>query len=371
MTSQHRGAEGVSLDDPAATLAQVDEVLGAVCDSVERGWSARTDEPPDILADDLPTMLRSRLLPGAGKRLRPVMCHWGWVAAGGSRVPDAGDGRGYAEMVASAAALDLVHLFALVHDDVMDRSEERRGLPAAHVEARTAHDKAGALGDAALFGDSVAVLLGDLALAEAGDLVAMTGPRGRALWREILRELVHGQLLDVTGAAARRRDVEFGRRVARLKSGAYTIQRPLLLGAAAAGADAQVTAALSRYGEHLGEAFALRDDLLGVWGDPLVTGKPAGDDLLSGKATVLLALGRQRLPQAESERLLGPNASISARDVPGLQRLLVDSGVRDEVEQRISELGRTAVEALHTAPLDDRGLEELTALVDVVSWRSA
>ena len=371
MTSRTDEVTG-SLDESSSTLAHVDALLAVVCDGLESGWLDRTSEPPDVLADDLPAMLRSRLLPGAGKRLRPVMCHWGWVAASGVERhtgPD-GDG-GHAELVASAAALELVHLFALVHDDVMDRSEERRGLPAAHVEAREAHGKAGALGDADLFGDSVAVLLGDLALSEAGHLIASTSPRARELWREILRELVHGQLLDISGAAARRRDVEFGRRVARLKSGAYTIQRPLLLGAAAARADLQATAALSAYGQHLGEAFALRDDLLGVWGDPLVTGKPAGDDLLSGKATVLLALGRQRLPADESERLLGPQASLAPRDVPRLQELLVDCGVRDEVERRIADEGRAAVAALRSAPLDLRGLDELTAMVDVVSWRAA
>ncbi len=367
MTGHHGGATALeSLGHPISTLAHVDSTLDAVCTSLEEGWASRSPEVMDVLAQDLPAMLRTRLLPPMGKRLRPVMCHWGWVASGGVE-----DGGGHEQLVATGAALELLHLFALVHDDIMDRSDARRGQPAAHVEAQRDHRRADALGDGVLFGDSVAMLLGDLALSEAGHLVAGAGLGVRTLWQEMLRELVHGQLLDITGAAARRRDVAFGRRVARLKSGAYTIQRPLQLGAAAGGAGPAVTAALSAYGEHLGEAFALRDDALGVWGDPRVTGKPSGDDLLSGKATVILAVGRQRLPEDESERLLGPHAVVTPAEVPRLQQLLVDHGVLDEIERRIECQCRSAIEALDAAPLDVSGRAGLAEMVDVVGWRSA
>ncbi|HET7398655.1 MAG TPA: polyprenyl synthetase family protein [Intrasporangium sp.] len=354
------------LADASSTLAGVDELLAGLCDGLAAEWGRRSPEPVDVLRADLPLMLRARLVPGAGKRLRPVMCHWGWVAASG-----AVDGRGHDALLRTGAALELLHLFALVHDDVVDRSDSRRGRPAAHVEAGAAHAAAGALGDPAVFGDGIAVLLGDLALSEASALIADTPPPVRQLWRAMLRELVHGQLLDLTAAAARRRDLDLARRIARLKSGAYSIQRPLLLGAALAAPDPAVTAALAGYGEHLGEAFALRDDLLGIWGDPAVTGKPVGDDLLSGKATVVLAAARRLLPPAQSERYLGSRAVITEADVPRLQRLLDGCGVRDDVERRITDEAASALGALDGVGLDPDGVAGLTRMVHVIAWRDA
>ena len=181
------------------TLAAVDALLAEVCDDIGAGWAARHSAAVDVLRADLPRLLHDRLLGATGKRLRPVMCHWGWVSAGGATA-----GRGWAEMVRAGAALDLLHLFALVHDDIMDRSDTRRGLPALHVVATRRHREAGGLGDAQLFGDSVAVLVADLALSESGLLVAPTSPEVRAAWRLMNVELVDGQLLDVTHTAGRR-----------------------------------------------------------------------------------------------------------------------------------------------------------------------
>ena len=191
---------------------------------------------PEILRDDLPTMLLTRALTG-GKRLRPRMCHLGWAGTvDTSGTDERGYGESYAHLVRVAAALEVFHLFALVHDDVMDRSDQRRGMPTAHVVAAADHLGAQAVGDSALFGDSVAILLGDLAFAEASALVAETTPALRSAWREMVVELVQGQLLDLTGAASRAAGVDRAHAVARLKSGAYTVERPLLLGATAAGA---------------------------------------------------------------------------------------------------------------------------------------
>lgn len=357
---------GDSPSEPDETMAEIDAILTAVCDDIALGWRGRSPEPADVLADDLPDTLLSWLLPAGGKRLRPLMCHWGWVAAHGDV-----DGPGRAEMVQAGAALELLHFFALVHDDVMDRGESRRGRPTAHVEAARSHAEADALGDPVLFGDSVAILLGDLALSEASVLMAGAPAPMQHLWREMLRELVHGQLLDVTAAAARRRDLDHARRVARLKSGAYTIQRPLQLGALAAGADEPVLAALTAYGEHLGEAFAMRDDMLGVWGDPAATGKPVGDDLLASKATVLLAEARRLLPPDASERYLGAHAQITPDDVPVLQALMVEAGVREEVERRIDRDLSRALEQLDDAGLHATGVANLTALAHAVAWRAS
>lgn len=352
--------------EPTATLDALNAILDALCTDLDEEWRVRSPEQVDVLTSDIPEMLRSRLLGGAGKRLRPLMCHWGWVAAHGGE-----HGRGREAMVRAAAALELLHMFALVHDDVMDRSDSRRGRPTAHVEARAAHEAAAALGDSSVFGDGIAVLLGDLALSEASLLVAETPSQVRLLWRQMLRELVHGQMLDLTAAAARRRDLEMARRVARLKSGAYTVQRPLLIGAATAGATPAMNRALSSFGEHLGEAFALRDDLLGVAADPQKTGKPVGDDLLSGKPTVVLAAARRLLPDAVARRYLGPNSVVTPADVPVLQELFRDWGVFDEVEERIDDEAAAALDSLHGAGLHPVGVAGLADMVQVTAWRDS
>ncbi|WP_169735708.1 polyprenyl synthetase family protein [Intrasporangium oryzae] len=360
------GQGGPDRAEPARTMDAIDGLLREVCDDIALGWAERVPESADILPADLPETLLTWLLPASGKRLRPLMCHWGWVTAHG-----AVDGAGHDDMVRAAAALELLHLFALVHDDVMDRGASRRGRETVHVAAAKAHAGSGALGDSVLFGDSVAILLGDLALSEASILISGTPRPLLDMWREMLRELVHGQLLDITAAAARRRDLEHSRRVARLKSGAYTIQRPLLLGALAAGAGPETLCALAAYGDHLGEAFALRDDVLGVWGDPAATGKPVGDDLLAAKATVLLAEARRLLPPATSERYLGPASVITPDDVPELQRLMVEVGVLDEVESRITDEVARALDALDDRGLHPDGVRSLTELAHATAWRSA
>jgi geranylgeranyl diphosphate synthase, type I len=349
---------------PANTLASTDALLADVCARLASRWHERSPDAPPVLGDDLPELLLSWVLPAGGKRLRPTLCHWGWVAGGGS--PSELD-----HLVATCAALDLVHLFALVHDDVMDRSDSRRGRVTVHVEAAKSHAGAGALGDPVLFGDSIAILFGDLALSEAWGLVAGVGPALRAAWGEMLRELVQGQLLDVTGAAGRSRDLERARLVARLKSGAYTVQRPLELGAIAADSPPDAIAALSRFGDHLGEAFALRDDVLGVWGDPRGTGKPVGDDLLSSKPTVLLAEAARLLPRDVSERYLGVAGAITPDDVPVVQQLMLDAGVRSRVEERIRAEVERACAALDDAPLDPVATQRLRDLTTSIAWRES
>ena len=259
--------------DVTVTLAGVQRLLHEQISELTRLWRELDDgQPPDVLAQDLPAWLNDLLQQG-GKRIRPAMCHWGYVASGGEI-----DRVGHAEMVRAATALELLHQFALLHDDVMDESDLRRGRPAAHRQAERWHAQADARGDSSAFGRNLAVLLGDLALVQAHRLVA-TLTQLRELWYELCVELVLGQRGDLTGAAAGRRDRSHAKRLAQLKSGSYTVARPLALGAAAAGGTAAAHRALHRFGGHAGVAFALRDEVLGVWGDPVATGKPVGDDL--------------------------------------------------------------------------------------------
>jgi geranylgeranyl diphosphate synthase, type I len=366
-------------------LAQVDEALRDAIERLVRTWRVELatplgpDEPPappaDILLDhDLPEMLQALNQTG-GKRIRPSMAFWGWVACGGrparpDRSAGVADDGGAADVVRAGAALELLHIFALIHDDVMDESDSRRGQPSVHTLAAQLHLHAGARGDARHFGESIAVLVGDLAHAEADHLVTELPRPMREIWRLLVIELVHGQSRDLTGSAAGRRDLAHARRVARMKSGRYTVQRPLELGAAAAGAPEAVRDALLDYGEEVGEAFALRDDLLGVWGDPGVTGKPASDDLAAGKSTVLLALAEQRCAGPAREALARMRRhEHDEADVTTVREAMVTCGVREDVEQRITRAVEEGLKALREADLPLTAVDGLEAVTERIAWR--
>ena len=379
------GAEAQVIALPRARAASdgdhyhplVDTQLSYVIKALAQTWAVDfgprgseggvADHPVDILADrDLPQLLLALAATG-GKRIRPRMCFWGWVATGG-RPDESSTVR--AQIIQAGAALELLHIFALIHDDVMDESASRRGQPSVHTLAAQLHLHSGARGSGQRFGESIAVLVGDLAHAEADALIAELPAPMRRIWRMMVIELVHGQSRDLIGTAAGRRDLDHARQVARTKSGSYTVQRPLELGATASGAGPGELAALGTYGEELGEAFALRDDLLGVWGDPRRTGKPAGDDLISGKPTVILALAEQQLrgaPRAALHRVGTPE--LSPADVTVLQEALVVSGVADAVEGRITDHVLAAREALEHPGLDADGVNGLTELAHRIAWR--
>ena len=382
----------ISLVRPAATAAspriaranerylrRVDDRLADVVANLAQTWRydlVGSDDaagdgtaPLDILQDrDLPEMLRVLTVTG-GKRIRPSMCYWGWVAAGG-RVRDGSAGPSADQVVQVGAALELLHIFALIHDDVMDESASRRGQPSVHTLAAQLHLHSAARGNARRFGESIAVLVGDLAHAEADHMITELPPAMRRLWRLLVIELVQGQSRDITGTAAGRRDLAHARQVARMKSGAYTVLRPLQLGAAAAGADDTVVRAVTRYGQQVGEAFALRDDLLGVWGNPERTGKPAGDDLLSGKPTVILSLADERLRDSDRTLLAQVGTpELSPADVAHLQDALQAAGVVDAVESRISGHVHAAISELDAPGLSPDGIAGLTAMAYKIAWR--
>jgi len=358
--------------DAELTVLAVEQRLREETAGLAREWQGLVPLGADgpLAACDLPELLE-RLLFAGGKRLRPAMSYWGFVAAGG----DTTRGDAMSDLVGIATALELLHAFALIHDDVMDGSVARRGLPATHVHVAEHHRMCGGLGDSDQFGLAVAILLGDLAHSEAERIIGGMPPRVRHLWQDLTLELIAGQRTDLIAAAGGHRlDLDTAGRIAHLKSGAYTIQRPALLGAEAARASPEALRALAAYGHHAGLAFALRDDILGVWGDPDHTGKPAGDDLASGKATVLRALAGAEFDGAAGRALrrLGTD-STSAADVDLVRTAMESAGIRGRVEQMIGDHVTAAREALTAARADglltSAGVDGLVEMAERVAWR--
>ena len=347
-----------AVPDEAATVAAVDALVADELTSLTQQWQSWVPDV-EVLPADLPEWL-NQLAALGGKRFRPRLCHWAYLACGGRPGP------AYDNLVRAAAALELLHLFALVHDDVMDESSSRRGAPSAHVQAAGWHRAAGAGGDPDTFGRNLAILLGDLAHARATRLADELPDDLRATWHELCLELIAGQRADLTGAAAGRRDREHAERIARLKSGSYSVWRPLQLGALAAGADVAQLERLQAFGDHIGRAFALRDDLLGLWGDPAVTGKPAGDDLISGKATVILALANETLTGADAELLQHPQGRV-VEALAALQR----AGIDQQVERLLGAEVRAARTVLAGGGLQADGTEGLLDLASKIAWRQA
>lgn len=316
-----------------------------------------------------------------GKRLRGRFCIAGWRAveeASGAAATPAAD------VVTAAASLEIFHAAALVHDDVIDNSDTRRGRPAAHRALEASHLAAGWAGDATAFGRSAAILLGDLLVAWSDDLFEegladaplARAAAARAEYATMRREVTIGQFLDIAEESAYRtapdeEHAERALRVASLKSARYSIQQPLAIGAALAGADREQSAALSDFGHPLGMAFQLRDDVLGVFGDERETGKPSGDDLREGKRTVLIAYARESLaPPARRivDELVG-DPHLSTDQIASLQRTIVESGALDRVEGLIADYAREAQRSLSGARLGHVAVGELRDLARAATVR--
>jgi geranylgeranyl diphosphate synthase type I len=302
---------------------------------------------------------------GGGKRVRPTFAWWGWRGAGG-----APDGPAADAVLRALSALELLQASALVHDDLMDSSALRRGAPTVHVAFAARHRAAGLRGEPDRFGLAAAVLLGDIALAWAEDLFRTAGLPAAALeramppWQAMRTEMLAGQYIDLLTQAHGDESPAAALRVDRWKTAAYTVERPLHIGAALAGADPAVIAAYRRFGADLGIAFQLRDDLLGVFGDPAVTGKPAGDDLREGKRTLLMALGLRHAKPDDADQLrayLG-HPDLTGADVAHARALLVDAGAVAAVEHRIRELTASALDTLAAAPVAEPAAERLADL---------
>ena len=257
-----------------------------------------------------------------GKRVRPAFAYWGWRAVADRPV----DG----DVLLLFSALELLHACALVHDDVIDDSATRRGLPTVHRQFADRHAEQGWRGSSEQFGLSAAILLGDLSLVWADDIVATVDlpldahRRVQRVWSDIRTEVLGGQYLDIVAESSGAESIASAMNVNTYKTASYTVSRPLQLGAAAAADRPDVQEIFHELGTDLGVAFQLRDDVLGVFGDPAVTGKPSGDDLRSGKRTVLLAEAVERAdksdPAGRAAALVDrhrPDRAAGARTVSG------------------------------------------------------
>jgi geranylgeranyl diphosphate synthase, type I len=326
-----------------------------------------------ISPEMLPWMDAITGLLASGKRLRPAFCYWGWRAAGGDDCP---------QIHTAAAALELLHASALVHDDLMDASDTRRGQPSVHRAFAALHAEGGWRGSADAFGAGAAILIGDLLMAWTDQLFTGSGlpaaalRRGQAVVDATRAELICGQYLDLLGQAAGDGTVDSALRVVRFKSAKYTVERPLQLGATLAArgpVDPAIERACRGYGIPVGVAFQLRDDVLGVFGDPAQTGKPASDDLREGKRTVLVAIARERAGPADRElldRLLGDRLldDAGARQI---RSILTETGALAECELMIDSSVTEGLAALEHAPITGEAklaLAELAVIATARSW---
>jgi geranylgeranyl diphosphate synthase type I len=345
--------------DAPASLAAVGDRAEArirrLLDAERQRW-----QPVDPSLSEALDALRALVVAG-GKRLRPAFCHWAFVGAGGD--PDD------AVAIDAGAALELLHSFALVHDDIMDGSDRRRGEPAVHRAFEARHRQGGWRGPAARFGEGAAILVGDFAFVYADLLMAGAPPAARAIFDELRIELCVGQFLDLSATASGARDAERARTIEWYKSGKYTVERPLHVGAALAGRLDELQDPLSAFGLPLGEAFQLRDDLLGVFGAEAVTGKPVGDDLREGKLTPLLAAATTRADGDELRLLERVGSDLTAEEITAICDLLVRTGAVAEIEAAIERLVAESLAALDRVPITDDAKVALADLGRFVAWR--
>lgn len=349
-----RGVDASTL--PERLVALRDRVDAAFSDLVVelRGRLADLHPEAEPLGDEL------RRFAAGGKRLRPVLLLLGHELAGGD------PGR----VLGPALALELVHTCALVHDDLIDAATDRRGQPAAHVAFAHRHVDAGWHGDHGRYGASAALLLGDLAHVWADDVFGRTdveethAREARGAFATMREEVTVGQFLDVTAAVRRSGDTGTALDVANLKSARYSVARPLEIGALLALGRGDLSEGLFRFGIPLGQAFQLRDDVLGVFGDEAATGKSTVSDLAEGKRTWLLAATLERLPPEEARRIgsLVGDPDLDAPTAGVIRRAMVDAGGLAATEARIDELAAQALGRLERLPIDDEGATTLRLL---------
>jgi geranylgeranyl diphosphate synthase, type I len=357
-----------------AQLAELNtRVTSALTDFLRRARSTLDAVGPELapVADSI-----AEFVVDGGKRLRPAFCYWGWRGTG---APDS------EALLNAASSLELLHACALIHDDVMDGSDRRRGRPAIHRHFAQLHRAGGWSGSPDAFGASAAILLGDLCLVWAdqmygeacadGSMDPKSTQQAAGVYFEMKVELMAGQYLDVLasviGESKPADATERALRVVRFKTAKYTIERPLQLGGVLAGASPELLDTYSAYGLPLGEAFQLRDDVLGVYGDPQVTGKPAGDDLREGKRTALVTLAERHAStsQAAVLRSLVGNPDLDQAGVDTCRALIAETGALGEVEQLIARRGDEALGTLQSPLIDAPARDALQALAVVALQR--
>jgi len=360
----HRRAAGRSLARvPTAPPPSLAIIGGRVADRIDDLLAGEQTRWAAVDADLDEPFAALRALVRGGKRLRPAFCHWGFVGAGGGaddpRVVDAG------------AALELLHTFALVHDDIMDDSVRRHGIDCLHVDFAARHRARRWHGEDRRFGDGAAILIGDLAFVYADHLLRGAPAAALEIYTELRLEVNIGQYLDLVGTASRQASLHQARTICVYKSGKYTIERPLHLGAALAGRLDDLAKPFTEYGIPLGEAFQLRDDLLGAFGDGDRLGKRVGEDLRDGKPTALYAFTRDRATGADAELLDGRfgHADLTPDDLAAIQHIMESTGARATVERSVGELTEVAIAAIAAADIEGEARRELVALAEFVAGR--
>ena len=364
--------------DASVTATQQDRDFSALLDERITEFFARERERVTAISPHATVLVDAiEDLTRGGKRLRALLCYWGWRAAGGAVADDVA--------VAAAASLELFQTAALIHDDILDRSDTRRGKPSVHRVFEALHRDAGWSADAAHFGVSAAVLTGDMSLSFAEQLFADATARvaadaaatAREIFSTMRTEVMAGQYLDIHAEVAPavgdpEEQLERAMTVLRYKSAKYSVEHPVAIGAALAGADDEFLAACAAFTLPLGEAFQLRDDVLGVFGDPETTGKPAGDDIKEGKRTALIALCSAGCSPAQRqwlESVLG-SERLTEEDVARVRDLMRSSGAHERSEQLIADLVASSDEALAVLPTGEVPRAGLRALADAAVRRT-
>ena len=371
-------------------MAESTRLVDLVQHRIDEFLAERAPQLTAIAPELEPLIGFSRDFLSGGKRFRALFCYWGWQAVSDAEpgfdvLATAGAETELPAVLQAATALELFHAAALVHDDIMDNSDTRRGAPSAHKRFEALHSEGEWIGNSRSFGTSASLLLGDLLLSWSDELFdgalrklssMDASAAARAEFNLMRTEVTVGQYLDILeeNAWLRHPDVELlprAHRVIVYKSAKYSVEAPLSIGAALGGGTTAQLTALREFGLPLGIAYQLRDDMLGVFGDPAVTGKPAGDDLREGKRTVLIALARQKLSsQARSlmDELLG-DPELDEQQVSIMRNTLLECGAVEQVERIIDHNVALAKDAVREAPLAPSAREQLLELADTVTRR--
>lgn len=339
-------------------IVRVDALLARTLEENQYRWAP--------LQNDLETIFEEirALVLGGGKRLRPQFSHWGWVAAGG----DVAD----PESVEIGAAIELLHAAALFHDDVIDDADTRRSRQSTHKSFSESHSTNGWVGEARRFGEGSAILIGDITYVLSDSLTNSLSTQARHIWHDLRLEMNIGQYLDVLGSARQTREIAEADLICRMKSAKYTIERPLHLGAVAADPvrGSALMPMLSAYGLPLGDAFQMRDDILGAFGDTAITGKPVGGDFREGKPTPLLAraCAVATAQQIEVLNMVGA-PDLSDDDITRIQQVVTETGALQAMEDVITANHSQAIHALNKSEMQGESFDALVHLADVVTQR--
>ena len=320
-----------------------------------------------ISHDALPLLEAIESLSSGGKRLRALLSYWGWRVAGGDSILE---GSAPAPIIRAGAALELFQSAALIHDDIIDRSDTRRGKPSVHKKFETQHIQNSWVGDTFNYGLTGGIIAGDLCLSWSEQMFssigegALSGTEARNIFDTMRTEVMAGQYLDVLSevipAETPENALARAHRVIQYKSAKYSCEHPLVLGGALAltaiaHQDHPILGKYRAFGLPLGEGFQLRDDELGVFGEPSATGKPAGDDIREGKRTVLIALTTQNISAEDRRMLEGAlgNPELTNQQISKIRELMIDSGTLEHVEELIAQKSEAVDTALHALPVSE------------------